>query len=180
MSELFETKKERCRHSFPELVNATTVRYLCKKQDYKEICDGECDNCEHYNSRFIEYPITVTAIEQKPIDYSDILYKSYVGKSVAVRPCGAEKTYLGVFLGELPTSSNVSLDKNGKLTVSHMFNPAMFVPELNKIVFGCESWWKVLQNEEDFSSITDADIDNVWYVKALKTICEDNTKTPLD
>jgi hypothetical protein len=54
-----------------------------------------------------------------------------------------------------------------------MMNPAMFVPELNRIVFGCESWWKVLNNKEDFSDITDADIENVWYVKALRVVSDD-------
>ena len=125
-----------------------------------------------YDSRFIEYPITVNAIEQKPIDYSDILYKNYVGKPVAVRLCNSDKTYFGLFLGELPSSSTVSLNKENILTVNHMMNPAMFVPELNKIVFGYESWWMVLENEKDFQEISDADIENVWYVRALKSVVD--------
>ena len=173
MSEMFKTRKERCRSSFPDLVNSKTLVYRCKKQDYKEVCNAECDSCSMYNSRFIEYPITVSSIEQKPIDYSDILYKNYVGKPVAVRLANGTKTYLGVFLGELPTNSLVSHDKENKLTISHMMNPAMFVPELNKIVFGCESWWKCLESEEDFKEISDDDIDNIWYVKALKSLNND-------
>ena len=154
MSEMFETRKERCRSAFPDLISPNTLVYRCKKQDFKEVCDNDCESCSMYNSRFIEYPITVNSLEQKPIDYSDILYKSYVGKPVAVRPAGGNKTYLGVFLGELPTGSHVSFDKDGKLTISHMMNPAMFVPELNRIIFGYESWWKCLQSEEDFKEIT--------------------------
>jgi hypothetical protein len=110
MGDIFTTKKERCRNSFPEIVSATEIRYCCKKRDGKEVCDNDCEDCQNYNSRFIEYPITVNSIEQKPIDYSDILYKSYVGKTVAVRLSNSKKTYLGVFLGELPTNSTVSLN----------------------------------------------------------------------
>ena len=44
-------------------------------------------------------------------------------------------------------------------------NPAIFVPELGKIIFGMESWWGRIKSEEELKDITDGDIENVWHVK---------------
>ena len=51
----------------------------------------------------------------------------------------------------------------------------MYVFELNKIVFGAESWWRKLNSPEDLKAITDDDIENTWYVKLLKQRFESNT-----
>lgn len=97
-------------------------------------------------------------------------------KLVAIRPCSDEegnlneKTYLGIHLGSLATSAAGSLDKNTKV-LSIRFgrhNPAILVPDLNKIVFGYESWWSTIESEEQLQDITDEDISNTWYVKLLK------------
>lgn len=169
MDELFKTKMSRCRHYFGKLISCTEIENQCRKQKYKTIDESECENCLMYKSMFIEWPIQVTKIEQNPIDYQDCLYKSYIGKPVKVRL--GKKTYLGVFIGELPTSAHISHnEQTGVLTVNHMTNPAMFVPELNRIVFGHESWWGVIESPEDFKEITDGDINNVWYVKLAKSM----------
>jgi hypothetical protein len=49
-----------------------------------------------------------------------------------------------------------------------MNNPAIFVFDLKKIVYGAESWWGMVESEDDLRDITDSTIDNVWYVKAMK------------
>lgn len=50
-------------------------------------------------------------------------------------------------------------------------NPAIWVPELEKVVWGDSSWWGPIEKKEDAERlITDADIQNVWYVKALKRL----------
>lgn len=36
-------------------------------------------------------------------------------------------------------------------------NPAIFVPELKKIVFGMESWWRILEKPEDLKGIAKED-----------------------
>ena len=115
----------------------------------------------------IEFPIVVKRfIAQKP--YS--MYKC--GGMAKVRPCGEEyrnKTYLGFFLGEITTGIYALYNKETQeLTASCHGNPAIFVPELNKIIFGYESWWSRIESEEELREITDADIQNTWYVKALK------------
>lgn len=175
MDELFQTKMSRCRHYFGNLISCTEIEHQCRKQEYKKIEEAECDNCPMYKSRFIEYPIQVTKIDQKTIDYQDCLYKSYIGKPVKVRL--GKKTYLGLFIGELPTSAYIQHnEESGVLSVNHMTNPAMFVPELNRIVFGHESWWAVIESPEDFKEITDADINNVWYVQMAKAMFNPDTQ----
>lgn len=58
--------------------------------------------------------------------------------------------------------------KTFELNCSTTGNPAIFVPELGKIIFGMESWWGRIKSEEELKDITDGDIENVWYVKMLK------------
>lgn len=95
------------------------------------------------------------------------------GSLVKIRPCGEEykdKTYVGFLLGSIALSSvvNISNDKIKCNFGAH--NPAIFVPEIKKVIFGCESWWGKIESEEELKNITDKDIDNVWYVKALKNL----------
>lgn len=128
--------------------------------------------CENYKSIYIEYPIEVSKINQ------DINMSGYrddeIGKFVRIRPCSKEyqnKTYLGLYLGELPVGFQISHNSETKeLNVRFNTNPAIFVFDLKKIIYGCESWWGFIESEEELKTITDIDIDNVWYVKALKML----------
>lgn len=95
------------------------------------------------------------------------------GHPVSIRPCAEEfgnKTYFGFYLGEmstvvscryLPPTGEIVADLDGH-------NPAIFVPDLGMVIFGYESWWEPINGPEDLKQITDQDIDNIWYVKALK------------
>lgn len=97
-----------------------------------------------------------------------------VGQFISVRPIQEEynnKTFLGIYLGDLPQSIIVSYrPKSKELTTLTKDNPAIFVPELNKIIFGSESWWGKIKSPEHLRQITDEDIQNVWYVQALKQL----------
>jgi hypothetical protein len=102
-----------------------------------------------------------------------LLYHDKVGKLAKIRPCGEEygnKTYLGIFLGDIPQSPMVSHNsETGVLKIRAHCNPAIFVPDLNKVIFGCESWWSVVENEKDLDKeITDELIQNQWYVRLAK------------
>lgn len=127
--------------------------------------------CDAYQCCYIQYPIEVSAIN---IDAKICtLGSGRIGKLVKIRPCGDEKTYLGLFLGDLPIGISVSHnDETKELSVGFMENPAIFVFDLNKIVYGQESWWGVIENEGDLQEITDSTIDNQWYVKALRQMTE--------
>jgi hypothetical protein len=97
------------------------------------------------------------------------------GTPVKVRSCKAEhgdKTYFGILIGDVALSPNVSIDKEGTMHVSMgSYNPAIFIPELKTIVYGCESWWGEIESADDLLKlITDDTIKNVWYVKALSSI----------
>lgn len=128
--------------------------------------------CNEYRSMFIEYPIEVSKINtnNNKGSYRD----RQVGKFVKIAPCGKkyeDKTYLGLYLGELPVGHSISHNSESKeLSISFSNNPAIFVFDLNKIVYGMESWWGIIENEEDLKEITNKDINNIWYVKALNQL----------
>ena len=57
-------------------------------------------------------------------------------------------------------------------------NPAMFVPEIGKVIWGAGSWWKIINSVEEFREITNEDINNTWYVQLARAMekKEDNGK----
>lgn len=107
---------------------------------------------------------------------SDLFGSQKPGTMVAVRPCDEKygnKTYLGMYLCSAPTG--VVGDQVGDKIVLKMAgytNPAIYVPELDEIIWGYGSWWGKIESEENLRQITDADIENVWYVRALKQLAE--------
>lgn len=127
----------------------------------------------------IKYPITVQKIEfkvEEPI-HAKGFGSAKPGEFVAVRSCKKEhgdKTRLGLMLGFVPIHNAAVWDeKTGTLTFEHFGgNPAMFVFDLNEVVLGCGSWWGKIKDENHLKEITNDDINNVWYVKALKQLAE--------
>ena len=99
------------------------------------------------------------------------------GCFVSIKPCAEEykgKTYLGLYLGDLPWMSNVSYNEDEKiLNVGVIHNPAIYVFSLKKIIFGAESWWCKIDSSEDMKDISEEDINNTWYVKLLKAMCQE-------
>lgn len=169
------TKMEKCRYCRP-IFQSGTLHFRCtffgNKTTFPD--PSECENCPHFKSRYIEYPITVKKIN-KNTEYGD-LYTKNVGHLCEIRLANDDtKTYIGILLGELPIDILVSYDDNTKeLNISYMPNPAIFIPELKKIVYGCESWWRLLDEHEQPQGITDKDINNQWYVQLAKTLSQDN------
>lgn len=170
-----EKKIEKCRFAH----EGRGGKYFCTKAGWEddevtETNEDKCENCQSFKSRYIEYPIKVEKIETQPIKFDS--WCCEMGKLVAVRPCGDEykgKTFLGFFLGELPLTTSVSYNESqGILKVSTIGNPAMFVPELGKIIWGCGSWWNEINSKDELKQITDIDIDNVWYVKLAKALSD--------
>ena len=124
----------------------------------------------------MNFPITVKSIsvdDDNETLHEKLLFGGKCGDMVSVRPCGEEyegKTFFGILLGEMALSVDATFnDETGDLQIcSNGHNPAIFVPDLNKVIYGCESWWGRIENEDDLKEITDADIGNVWYVTALQ------------
>lgn len=91
---------------------------------------------------------------------------------VKVRPCDKEcngKTYAGFYLGDVAIQlfAEYNAEEESLKTIP-MPNPLIFVPDLMKCVYGAGSWWAPIESLEELKEITDEDIENVWYVKALK------------
>ena len=141
-----------------------------KDKNVRNVTEEECEACDRFESRFIEYPLTINDIENKKIDTRGLGHEC--GCLCEIKPCGEEyqgKSYIGIYLGELPIAIHTSFYKEtGVLKNCTMNNPAIFVPELKKIIYGCESWWREIKSFEDFKGISEEDIENTWYVKLLK------------
>jgi hypothetical protein len=126
----------------------------------------------------IPFPVEVSLVKYGRAMSS--LHDETPGTWVSVRPCTGDgtRTYLGVLLGDLQVGVSVSYHMQTKeLTILPRQNPAIWVPDLNKIVWGAESWWGRITSPEGLRDITDADIQNVWYVKALKDLTAAQTET---
>lgn len=171
---------------------------LRKNKDFAALCSDEMQNhsiwsknfskkldiknnycCDDFENYWLEYPIAVNTVEVDKIVYNDRGLSCEMGTLVKIRPCNKayeNKTYLGFYLGDLPISIIQSFNnKEHKLNITTHNNPAIFVPSINKIIFGCESWWGKINSVEELNSITDNDIENVWYVKLLKERFSDAT-----
>lgn len=81
------------------------------------------------------------------------------------------KTFLGVMLGGIAQGCVVSLSEEGILSVGPgPGNPAIYVPELRRVIYGFESWWAYIQSPDQLREITDETIDGIWYVQALRAM----------
>lgn len=135
--------------------------------------DQDCFRCKGVGRVPNQFPWVVTQMTWEGKALRPSLFNAQT-TWVSVRPCAAEaqgKTYLGWLLGDLALGQIAQLGKDGTLAVSMAgHNPAIFVPALGRVVYGCESWWRRLETPEDVRQITDTDINNVWYVQALKDL----------
>lgn len=178
MSEEIKRNCNSCKFSFLnrcEVLKNNKEFQEIKNAKFDMLADFEFKNnfiCDNYKSRFIEYPIEVSKISTNGNEGS--YRNSEIGKFVKIAPCGVEycgKTYLGLYLGDLPVGHSISHNsKTKELSISFSNNPAIFVFDLNKIVYGMESWWGIIESEEDLKEITESDVNNIWYVKALKEL----------
>lgn len=168
----------RCVHHRPFMGKNFDENY-CTLNGYekdKMICitRDDCEKCESFESKYIEYPLTINGIKNEEIDITGL---RECGTLCEVKPCGEEyedKSYIGIYIGELPISIYNSFDKKTKiLSNKTMPNPAIFVPELRKVIYGCESWWRKIDSIEDFKGISEKDIDNLWYVQMLRQMRKD-------
>lgn len=79
-----KAKIERCKYSHPHFKN-NSIEYHCVvdgwEDDKVQICKkGECESCQKFKSKYIEYPITVHEIENKPIDTSGHVQRNIMRK----------------------------------------------------------------------------------------------------
>lgn len=146
---------------------ATHSKDLAKAQlaKIRYVCGQLRLYCEFFEAKTFEHP------KGRPIKTN-----SRTGSFVKIRPCDDKydnKTYLGILIGEAALSSSVSI-KDGAIICSwSMYNPAILIPEMSEVVYGCESFWGEIESEDDLRELTDQNINNVWYIKALKQLSRD-------
>ncbi len=132
-----------------------------------DMAKAETKNIFFDNAKKFDPPLTVQSMRIQVTGFNKLSCKY-----VAVRPCGDNpdnKTYLGILLGEcsMMAMGLYNIEKQ-EIFVRDRLNPMIFVPDLMKVVLGVESWWNTIDKPEDLKQISDADIQNVWYVKALR------------
>lgn len=158
------------------------VEYQCMfgqvDDDFPVISDEICENCPNFNSKYIEYPLIINEIKNEEINTKGLFHKT--GSLCEIKPCAEEyggRSYLGFYLGELPIAIQSSFNTETKILTNRVMpNPAIFVPELKKIIYGCESWWRVIKSVDDFKGVSEEDINNTWYVQALRMMTEENNE----
>lgn len=173
MKDSEKSKIKRCRYSRMEYSKTSEdeYEYRCRYNKGKEktVTKSICKKCKKFSSRYIEYPLTINGIKNKEVNTNGFQEPGTLRK---IRPCDDKckgKTYLGIYLGDLPAGIISTFKKDTKiLENSFMPNPGIFVPELKKIVYGYESWWSVIESADDFKELTYEDIENTWYVKLLR------------
>ena len=110
-------------------------------------------------------------------------------KPVAIRPIDKKygnKTYLGFFLGDyileinmldgsklIPHGDETEESMKKKIVILASNNPAIFVPEFKKVIWGAESYWGFIEDEAKLREITNKDINDVWYNQALRQMKEE-------
>lgn len=128
-----------------------------------------CDCCRGTGKENQPFPLIITGIDTSKFRSLD----DRRGPGwVSVRPCDekyGKKTYLGWYLGDIALGPSAFV-RDGMLTITSHNNPAIFVPELGEVIYGCGSWWGRIDSPDDLRKITDADINSVWYVQALKDL----------
>ena len=161
----FTDEKERGKH-FCAPDDAKTLGERWKRK--QEISPEDCEDCPRYKCRYIEYPLTIQGLDIKPPEPWGIF-----PSLCKIRPARDGKTYLGIYIGNIPRYTTASYnEESGKLKISTACNPMIYVPELDRAVFGDESWWGFLDKAEDISDITNEHIRAQWYMKALEAMAK--------
>lgn len=136
-----------------------------------------CASCPLFKSRYIQYPVTISSIDLKPIEVN---FERNIGQFVAVKPCGEEyngKTYLGLHLGDHAMMNSTSLnEKSGTLTVRPVTNPLIYIFATKTLVFGAESWWHRIESPDELKDIIEDDINSTWYVQLMRAMSKKEDK----
>lgn len=138
---------------------------------------GKINRSKVINDEFKDYPIEVAKVTKRGATLKDTnpLTGIKIGDFASVRPCGDSnpegKTFFGYFIGDIPYRTGVIYDPQDKeLMIAGDTNPAFFLPDLGEVVFGMGSFWGKMEKPEDLKQISDADINSLWYVKALQAL----------
>lgn len=168
-------RQQTCRYCRRQYIGKKEIQCLVEKTP-RSISAEDCEKCQKYRSKYIQFPISISGIENQQIPTEP----EGICRWVRIRPCSSkfeDRTYLGIFLGTLPIGISTSYEENtGKLSNHAVCNPAILVPDLKKILYGMESWWDFIETPEELKELTDASIDQMWYAQLARTFGMDIAK----
>ena len=137
------------------------------------------DHKEKFISQFdIKFPVEIKGVKSRlKRPRSGAVNGMDIGSLVSIRPCAEkyeDKTFLGMYLGDLPSEILFEIEREtDELHMIPLGNPAIYVFKLKTVIFGAESWWGEIKKEDDLERlISDADIQNVWYERAMKAMAQ--------
>lgn len=165
----FTSKEEKGKHyCVPDGAKTLGDRWKMKQ----EIEIKDCEDCKRYKCRYIEFPLTINELDIKapePWGIDPALCRVRLAKD--------KKTYLGIYIGEIPRYTKASFnEESGTLKIFSACNPMIYIPELGRAVFGDESWWNCIEPGEDITDITDETIREQWYMKLLEEDAKERKK----
>ena len=121
--------------------------------------------------REMSWEISFQDYKELKISEENALDQFRCGTPVIIRLAKDDRTYFGILLGSIAEHPTASIDGNVVTVSSGLQNPAIFIPELKKICFGYESWWREIESPDELKDvISDEDIDNCFYMKLLRNL----------
>src|SRR5690606_8793234 len=165
IDEQLDALEQRKREIYRQSLTATEAEKICENHLAELLAEPDTGT--------LRYPVSVTGIH-----FEGELAQDRRGKAnrlVRVRPCGEEfkgKTFLGIYLGDMARTVGCTYERESGVLTVHLaaHNPAIWVPKLSRVVFGCESWWGTIEAEDQLREISDETINGVWYVQAMKSL----------
>lgn len=170
IDEQIKALEDRRRDIYHRSIEAPEAEKICENSLARLIAEPDCGN--------LELPVSVTGIHFEGALVEDWRKKS--NHLVRVRPCGKEfegKTFLGLYLGDIARTVGCTYDRESGVLGVYVgaHNPAIWVPSLQQLIFGCESWWGIIESEDQVREISDEAIDGIWYVQAMKALVKDGS-----
>jgi hypothetical protein len=167
IDEQINALEEKRREIYHRSITAPEAEKICENTLAHLIAEPDCGT--------LKYPVSVSGIHFEGTLVED--WRKKANQLVRIRPCGEEfggKTYLGLYLGDVARTVGCTYDReSGVLGVYvGVHNPAIWVPSLKRVIFGCESWWGVIESEAQLREISNEAIDGIWYVQAMKSLLE--------
>lgn len=177
-AEMWE-KFNKCKHGYVDYDRESkSLVYKCgyfstsesvqDEQNIETLCPTSCDNCKSFESKYIEFPITVNAIVNNDIHAHETTAKAgdIVLATLASDDDSKPVTHIGIYIGDFPVQITSRYNHETKtLTNASLNNPVIHVPELKKNIYGYECFWhkatkQQLMNYRDKYG----DSDNAWYM----------------
>ena len=99
-------RQQTCRYCRRQYIGKKEIQCLVEETP-RSISAEDCEKCQKYRSKYIQFPISISGIENQQIPTEP----EGICRWVRIRPCSSkfeDRTYLGIFLGTLPIGISTS------------------------------------------------------------------------